>query len=337
MARAIAIFVMLSAALPAWAGIYPPMPEPPFTFAPDGTAQPLFPNTFSQAYNDRLALMKNDVPPAEQASARRESLKRIEEKLPQATKLNTEELLALTGEMLRANQAEQVLKLLVPRSLERTPDFRLMVNLVQAYALSGDWDSAYRNYERLILDAEPPRGAPESNWRASIDKKYTERWLFYHRKYPRGTTVQEALPPIPLFGTGPLPPDAVAIVQQMALDAPNDIFLLWALAETTAKVGDYRTAAKLFDRCTNSGLTQPKALMARRAEVLDIVDKLPKVQETALTMPTVEPPSPPPAPKGLFDLIDPTKFYILGSAFVLIVVGLSALQIRAIRKRRRRR
>jgi len=331
MTRGIAIIVLVFASPSLWAGIYPPMAEPTFEFANDGTAEPLSATNFSLAYDDRINAMNPATPP-DRAKTRNALLKRIEERLPKASSLDVPTFRELTADLIRVGRAGEAIPLLIPKSREREPDYALMANLVQAYALSGDWDAALRNLE-FLRDTEPPKDTAGQRWHAIIDSKYALIWLRYHRNIARDKTDAATLKPIPFFADG-LPPNAIAIVQQMALDAPTDIFLLWTLAEVNVRAGDYRTAEKLFDRCTNSGLTQPKALMARRAEVQDIVEKLPKPTEDAL-LPMGDP-EPPPAPKGLFDLVNRTKFFALTGAFALIVVALFVLQVRASQRRRRR-
>lgn len=327
MKRAIAILVMLSCAIFARAGIYSPLAEAIFKFAEDGTAEPLSPSNFSLLYDDRINTMNPATPP-ERAKTRIAALKRIEDNKTKPIPQSAEDALARSADLLMVGQPTEAIKLL--RSVESSPDFRLIANSVQAYALSNDWIGALENHE-------DPKGAdasavtPELRWRYSIEKKYKPMWLRYHRDLTRNKPDPTTLKPITLFGDGPLPVDAVAIVQQMALDAPTDIFLLWTLADVTARAGDYRTAERIFDRCTNSGLTQPKALMARRAEVQDLAAKLPKIEDGALLPSVVPPPEP---PKGLFDLINPTKFILLSGAFLVIAAVLLGLQIRAIRKRR---
>ena len=250
MMRMLAIAVLMFAAVPAPAGIYSPTANSPFEFGPDGKPKALWPTQFDELYNDRIDTM-NPATPKERAKTRVETLKRIEERKAQAAPPNPEFALAQSADLLAVGQTAEAIKLL--RGFDTPGDFRLQANTVQAHALSFDWLSAMEN-ELYPKEAEASAVTPELRWRFSIEKQYTRIWLRYHLDLVRKKTDPATLKPIPLFGDGPLPAEAVAIAQQMALDAPTDNYLLWALAETNAKAGDYRTAAKLFDRCTNLSL-----------------------------------------------------------------------------------
>jgi tetratricopeptide (TPR) repeat protein len=304
----------------------------PFSFNADGTAIPLPPTQFALLYDDAANTMNPATPP-ERAATRRAVLERIEERRPKVKGAGPPLVLEQSDDLLAVGKASEAIDLLVPYSREREPDFQLMANLVRAYAQAGDWDAALRSYE-FLLDASPPAIPPAAAWRAAVDKGYRLAWLRYQRDLVRNKPDAAGLKPIPFFPPKKERPDSLAIVQQLALDAPSDLFLLWSLAEETARAGDFRTAEQLFNRCANSGLTQPKALMARRAEVQDIVETLPKLKEEGLMLPAED--KPPPAPKGLFDLVDPVKFFALVGAFAVVAAGLLFLQVRSHRRKRRR-
>ena len=70
-----------------------------------------------------------------------------------------------------------------------------------------------------------------------------------------------------------LPPDAVAIVQQLLLWFPTDVRLYWLLAELYAADGDLDTAATIFDECVG-GLAHGnrKILMEHRYAVRAAID-----------------------------------------------------------------
>src|SRR5258708_34634054 len=65
-----------------------------------------------------------------------------------------------------------------------------------------------------------------------------------------------------------LPPDAIAIVQQMILWDPDDARLIWQLAELYNADGDLKAAARLFDMCVNELRYSNPELMKHRASVM---------------------------------------------------------------------
>jgi len=303
----------------------------PFSFDAEGRAIPFAPTQFALLYDDAGNTMNPATPP-ERAATRRAVLERIETRKPKL-KDGVPVVLEQSDDLLAVGKASEAIDLLAPYSREREPNFQLMANLVRAYAQAGDWDAAMRSYE-FLLDAPMPTQPVAERWRAQLDKQYRLIWLRFQRDLVRNKPDAAGLKPIPFFKPGALPPDALAIVQQLALDSPSDLFLLWSLAEVSADTGDFRTAEQLFNRCANSGLTQPKALMARRAEIQDIVEKLPKLKEEAL-LPSGDTP-PLAAPKGLFDLVDPVKFFVLSGVFIVVAGLLLMLQVRSHRRKRRR-
>jgi hypothetical protein len=300
----------------------------PFSFDADGSAVPLTPTQFALLYDDASNTMNPATPP-ERAATRRAVLERIEARKPKLKGADKPLIVEQSDDLIAVGKATEAIDLLIPFSREREPDFRLMANLVRAYAQAGDWDAAMRSYE-FLLDAPVPKAPPAAAWQAVVDKDYRIAWLRYQRNLVRNKPDAAGLQPIPLFPTGKERPDGLAIVQQLALDAPSDLFLLWSLAEVTAQAGDFRTAEQLLNRCANSGLTQPKALMARRSEMQDIVEKLPKLKEEELL------PEKPKPPKGLFDLVDPVKFFLLTGVFAAVAALLLFLQVRSHRRKRRR-
>ena len=82
-----------------------------------------------------------------------------------------------------------------------------------------------------------------------------------------------------------LPPDAVAVVQQMMLWFPDDVRLYWLLAELYAAEDDLESAASIFDECVG-GLAHSnrKLLMEHRRAVRAVLDERAKPPEQLVTV-----------------------------------------------------
>jgi len=77
-----------------------------------------------------------------------------------------------------------------------------------------------------------------------------------------------------------LPPDALAIVQQLALWYPGETRLYWLLAELYAAEDDLDSAEAIFNECADSlAYGAHKVMMAHRTAVKSAVDARPKPEE----------------------------------------------------------
>ena len=82
-----------------------------------------------------------------------------------------------------------------------------------------------------------------------------------------------------------LPPDAVAVVQQLILWFPGDVRLYWLLAELYAAEDDLDAAIAIFDECTWSlKYGNRKFLMDHRAAVRAVLDERAKPPEQLVTV-----------------------------------------------------
>lgn len=112
-----------------------------------------------------------------------------------------------------------------------------------------------------------------------------------------------------------LPPDALAIVQQLLLWFPLDVRLYWLLAELYAAEDDLDTAAVIFNECTWSGkYGNRQVLRDHRTAVHAAIEARPK-------------PEPPPGPPI-------TMRTVLIYFGVIGLIGMFAL-VRAVRRRAR--
>jgi len=293
---------------------------------------------------------------------------RIDRRMPMVAKLSADELTGLSADLIRMGRDAEAIGILAPKSRDRSPDYRHIANLVFAHANNGDWQAAYDRQDSLLLDVDPPTNVTgltkdQLAWLLRLDREGIRRWLQIRRVIANKPTPEQApgedTQVYPLFEDAQkqpvkfvndkgiyepgklaaaerakLPPDAIAIVQQLALWSPGDSMLLWLLAELYAADGRLVDAADAFDQCTARALTKPKSLMEHRAAVRAAVERLPK--PAPIELPTlVEPPMQPPQEKGLFAVVSREQFIVVISLFGLVVGLLAALQVRAILRRRR--
>jgi hypothetical protein len=85
-----------------------------------------------------------------------------------------------------------------------------------------------------------------------------------------------------------LPPDAVAVVQQLILWFPTDVRLYWLLAELYTAEGDLDSAIVIFDECTWSlRYGNRQTLMDHRNAVRAAIDARPKPPGPPISMRTI--------------------------------------------------
>jgi len=88
-----------------------------------------------------------------------------------------------------------------------------------------------------------------------------------------------------------LPPDAIAIVQQLMLWFPGETRLYWLLAELYAASGDVKSAVAILDECTwGRQYGNRKVLVGHRQALRTAVDALPR--EAPEDVPLTQPPEP---------------------------------------------
>jgi predicted Zn-dependent protease len=118
-----------------------------------------------------------------------------------------------------------------------------------------------------------------------------------------------------------LPPDAIAIVQQLLLWFPGETRLYWLLAELYAASNNLTSAANLFDKIAWSRqYGNRKIMMEHRAAVRSAVPKEGATEEALLTPPTNEPTDAPPPDQTRISMR--TIWYYFGG---IALVGLFAL------------
>lgn len=313
--RLAVLAILIVSAAPVLAGIYDPFPTPtsqtasnflpneklPFLFR-EGVAQPLeFGTRNDGEFPTRFAVLTNllDSNPKRTSNPDRKFLlDRIQLFKKQEIDAGPVRVASHAADLIRTGQPEKAINALQPLSRGRTAGFAVLMNLAHAHAMKGDWELALRTHEvALDYDAKDDLKAmsPEQiAWVVSVEKKYYRPWLSWNLKNPKPNPETDG--PSPLFGPlkflndagqyepgnlsasekAKLPPDAVAVVQQMLLWNPTDTNLYWLLAELYAAEGKLRQAAVIFDQCAWSRqYSNRKVMMAHREVVNAAVAKLP--------------------------------------------------------------
>jgi tetratricopeptide (TPR) repeat protein len=195
--------------------------------------------------------------------------------------------------LIRLRQYEDALGVLVGGARqERRPDFRLLANLATAYQHTGQFREA-REYLGLARDDWPQECPPippeQLKWYRKAEALH-RKLVILRSKETLGQPSGKAKPPEAvddlfevrfvgdsgLYEAGKiaaaeqqkLPPDAVALVQQLLVWLPEDTRLYWLLGEVLNAKGDVAGAEKIFEDCLWSrGLSAP-ALREHRQVLL---------------------------------------------------------------------
>lgn len=192
---------------------------------------------------------------------------------------------------------------LTPRTRDRVPSYFAHTALAAAHAARGEWAEAETYHGAALFDCQMPARVKgwddaQRNWQKTFDDTYLSHYYHLRRREgeARPKPDPEAEEPTPLFplpakGSPPvppvrfvneagayepgvlaaaerakLPPDAVAVTQQLLMQFPGDTRLYWLLAELYAADGKLDEALKILDECTWSRqYGNRRALMEHRA------------------------------------------------------------------------
>ncbi len=350
---------LLSAPL-APAGLYTPDEPCPFDIQPDGTAKPLPLTQFLILYNDAAAGQfpidpKNpgtfDWTPTDDQSGMKVLpggvlSQRLAARHPKAAQLAGPDLAAHSATLIRLGGHYQAIERLTPEVRSRAPNYLLMANLAHAYALAAgtpnDWQTALSRFADA-LDCDPPKMFPgttpeQLKWQMRVDRTHYRLWLRLRKEEAEKRPPVPTQPPDAVFETADrqpirfwagdeeakkLPPDAVAVAQQLALWSPGDVKLLWTLGEVYLATGDVRAAVKVYEMCADGRkFGGPTVFRENRAKALDLFAKLPSDAPPAAE-----------GDKGLFGLVNPTTFYVVVGLFALAATIMLALQGWSLAKR----
>jgi tetratricopeptide (TPR) repeat protein len=366
--------IALAASTIAWVpdsrgGVYSPDEPIPFAIQAGGTAEELaFGPGFEGPFADALGKLWNYADPRPDAVRgsknpdRPRLLARINERKARPA-ASPGDAASRAADFLRAGNFAEALNLLAPLSRSRTPDFRVLANLAHAHATRGEWDDAVRWHQSAMLDAEFPTDLPgttpeQRGWLRRVERDYYAQWLQIHRQRAASKLAPEQEGIFPLFPVkfvndsgkyepgrlaanekAKLPPDAVAIVQQLLLWAPWDTGLYWLLAELYASEGKVQPADAIFFQCANSRqYSNRPELMEHRRVVSQLAEQARREKPSGVPVLADAPEGPPPPPSGRAGggfLPSQDKVIVAGAVFALLALVLLALQFRAIGRRLR--
>lgn len=310
----------LTAAGPGRASLVSPDEPMAVPVRPDGAGE-AFP--FDE-FRTRYATLANLADAAKNPPERQRTLKRIADRAPSRT-LPPDETVALAADLIRVGRTEEALNRLKPlyddRDRRGTRTYPVTAALVHAHAARGEWTAAL-NYLPDLFDADPPpaRGLSPAQraWQTKLDREYLPHYLDIRRAEASARPNPETEGPTPLFslpaagrpadpvrfvndagGYEPgalaaaerakLPPDAIAVVQQLLLWFPSDVRLYWLLAELYAADGELGVAKGILDECAGSlAYSNRKELMDHRAALAAAIEaRRPKPQELPISLQTV--------------------------------------------------
>ncbi len=337
----LAVVVALGVGVPGRGALYAPHDPMVVPVRPDGTAEPL---PFDE-FRRRVAQLGNVAnpqpgPDGKPNADRAKVLANVAARPPAGTAddeaANAADLIRL-GNGGKTAYADQALNPLFKHRSSRQPSYFALTALAAVYAARGEWRMAEESQIDALSLAEMPAAvkgwsAPQRDWLRKFDDTYL---LNYYRLQRAESELKprpapEAELPTPLFPVrfvndagayepgalaaaerAKLPPDAVAVVQQLLLLFPGDTRLYWLLAELYAADGRLDEAVTILDECAWSRQYGNRvAFMEHRAAIRAAIDARPKPVE----------PEPPISLR--------TIFVYFG---VVVVIGVVAV-VRALRK-----
>jgi hypothetical protein len=303
-AFAIAGIVALVLAWPVRAGLYSTEEPFYFEIDSEGIAKPIqfqggFESFVAELRGITILPKSPDEPPNSTRMKYLDRARQLQAKGP--TTLSGDHLATYTADLIRLNRADEVVNLLHPIARDpRRGGFLAYAHLARAHAARGEWREAYEQQQMAVRYSEFPTSfgrlsRPQLAWLKRIEKDYYLPFFARRAEEPRrpGRELREDVdaifpmsatvkkPEHPLQFVGPngeyvagsiaeaerrkLPPDALAIVQQLVLWHPHDARLFWLLGELYNAEGDVETAAKILDHCSfNMGYSNPVLLRHRQ-------------------------------------------------------------------------
>ncbi|MBO0700730.1 MAG: hypothetical protein J2P46_20200, partial [Zavarzinella sp.] len=305
MRRVVAAVIVLGFTAAVRAGIYSPNEPFVFEIDADGFATPIqFSGGFDSilaGYREVAMLPPN--PGAPPNRRRQEALDRVKEREAKGVSaLSPPELAGLTADLIRLNRNDEALNILQPLARDRIRGgFLAYAHLARAHAGRGEWREAFDQQEMAIRYTEFPTAFPGLNktqlaWLKRVERDYYLPFLAHRAEEARrGRASRLHEDPDPIFPSAvppkrpdnpvqfvgedgkyavgtiaaaerkKLPPDALAIMQQLVLWHPQDARLYWQLGELYNATGDVETAAGILDVCTYAmGYSNPTVIEHRR-------------------------------------------------------------------------
>jgi tetratricopeptide (TPR) repeat protein len=207
-------------------------------------------------------------------------------KLATQRDLSSDEAADLGALQVRLGAPVKAVEVLRAAQRKNSEHFRIAANLGTAWQIQGDLEESARALREAV------RLAP-AKWKTA--EEYHLKLVQRRARESKNATSLDDLFGVPYLGASgkpepgkvaadermKLPPDAPAIVQQIALWLPADGRLLWQLGEIANAHGDVRTAANILDGCVTEFTLASPDLRKRRAiyrEAADEIAKLPDDQ-----------------------------------------------------------
>ncbi|MFO0803938.1 MAG: hypothetical protein U0791_12560 [Gemmataceae bacterium] len=319
--RSLPAAIVLLLAVPALASLYEPTEANIVPVKPDGAAEPLAFDEFQTRFV-ALANIANPKPTerGEPNRDRERVLDRVKafRKGGSADELAAHgaDLLRVSGG--DPVYLDKAIDLLMPHTRDRNPNYFLLMTLVHVHLARGDvrqaamlHDDVYSLFE-LKLPATVKGWSPQQrNWIEAVDRDWLGHYLqirLAEKELPLPPDRDEPTPlfPLPVKGQSAsplrfvneageyepgnlapaerakLPPDAIAIVQQLLLWFPSDTRLYWLLAELYAADGRLTEADTIFYQCTwGRQFGNRRLLMEHKGVLLAAIEARRKAEEQA--------------------------------------------------------
>jgi hypothetical protein len=278
-----------------------------------------------------------------ESKLRQHYLKRRDELKAKARRgpLTTEEAVDLSAYLLGLREAGEAVNILEPIARQERRNFMVFANLGTASQLTGEFVRAqnYLGLAKTLLPREWPKLTPEQlTWYRRVEG-FQLKLVQLRNQEARGQPGGRARPAedvdnlfdVRFVGESghyeagkiaeaekkKLPPDAVAIVQQLIVWLPDDTRLYWLLGEVMNGQGDTAAAENVFTDCVWNRRFDAPALQEHR-QILQ--DALPRPE--------------PPAPVGDW-APERRQVEIVAAVAVLLVGVLAYWQVREFRRRRK--
>lgn len=300
-----ALGLVVVLAEPARAGIYSPDEPFVFEIDADGNAKPIqyaggFDILFATLREAATLPQRAGDPPYPSRAA---ALTRVQQRQAKGVNsLSVEEAAGLTADLIRLNRNDEALNILQPLARDRTRGgFLAYTHLARAHAGRGEWREAADQQQMAVRHTEFPASfarlsKAQLTWLKRVERDYYLPFLSHRADdarrgrvsglreeldalFPAAAPTKRQTDPVRFVGESgqyepgriaaaekqKLPPDAIAIVQQLVLWHPQDTRLYWLLGELYNADGDVETAAKILDKITfDMGYSNPIVIEHRR-------------------------------------------------------------------------
>jgi len=284
----IVLAVFTLRAFRAHAGLYIPG-EPPELIFNDGNVQPLPFNAFQLLLHDKLGIA---VPGSQRNKEITQKVAALQSK--GLDQLTTDELVSLSAYLVRLRAPEKALQLLRSGPRSAQGNFYVRANTALIHLILGTPEALNEQLpvKRFKPDDLVGMQPAEAAWFLHVESALFElEKLRFKELQARGmrTSADKWDDLFHVSFVGPsgeyeagtiaddqkklLPPDAIAVVQQLLLWLPDDATLYWLLAELYNATGNLEAAAAIFDECLNTRAFQPKLLREHRLIVREELSK----------------------------------------------------------------